>query len=125
MFRCAFHTCAHIYNLVLLQNLSQTPSLNSNLVCTFHLIVQFFLPICFLVLFVQHTCLEYQMICFVAGGAGNFMAVAVAVAGGAGYSVAGGTESFGVYPWLILQITISVLFFMLFFIFANGAMQSP
>ena len=74
------HTCAHIYNLVLVQNLSQTLSLNSNLNSTLHLIIQFFPPTLFLVLFVLHICLECQKIagCPVVGGAGNFVAVAVA-----------------------------------------------
>ena len=44
-----FHIFGHIYNLVLVQNLSETLILNSNLVCTFHLIIWFFPPTLFLV----------------------------------------------------------------------------
>ena len=36
-----------------------------------------------------------------------------------------GLKVLGVHSWLILLITIPVLFSMFFFIFANGAMQSP
>ena len=136
MSRWGFHTCVHTYNLVLVQNWSLTLNVNGNPDCSFHLIVWFFLPILSLVLLVQHT----YWVCQMTGDCSAY--------GGAEHSVAGGAECFvtqdvdcseagalnmmwlgvlsilGMHSWLVLPITIPV-FFMLFLILTNGAMQSP
>ena len=69
---------------------------NSNLTCTFHLIIQFFLPILSLVLFVQHTCQVCQITadCSAGGGVESFVTqdVDFSVSGGAEGSAAEGTE---------------------------------
>ena len=79
MSRLGFHSCVHIYNLVLVQNQSLTLNLNGNPDCTFCLIIQFVLPFLSLVLFVQNT---YQV---------HQMTADSSAAGGAEHSVAGGS----------------------------------
>ena len=108
----------------------------------FHLIFLFSLPILFKDLSVWNTCLIHQIIfdCHLVGGIGSLVFVAGAevaesfvfqlegfVAVGIGCSAVegcgwSGAEGVGAHPWLILLITILVLFSVLFFTFANGAM---